>query len=171
MILPVALVLSQFISMELMAPPKSEDPAAQSSNAILKVLPLMIGWFSLNVPAALCVYWFANNIITTASSVYIRSSLKAEMATATPGASATATAPAPAQPQTIFAPPREKPSGFAESQPKASRGDGVKTITAVLDAEVVEETKEVPVSASEESSSEVSMKSKKGKKTKKKRKN
>ena len=55
--------------MELMQP-KTQDPNQQQANVILKFLPLMIGWFSLNVPAALCIYWVANNIITTATTVF-----------------------------------------------------------------------------------------------------
>jgi hypothetical protein len=32
---------------------------------ILKFLPLMIGWFALNVPAGLGVYWVVNNGLST----------------------------------------------------------------------------------------------------------
>lgn len=111
--------------------PKSDDPAQQQSNAILKVLPFMIGWFSLSVPAALCVYWFANNIITTATSLFIRNSMKMEpVVTGGGGSSAVAETKS-----TIFAPPREKPSGFAA--PSYSP-DEVKPLTA-MDAEVVSE--------------------------------
>ena len=52
LVLPVLLVLSQYASMELLTP-KSDDPAQAQSQAILKFLPLMIGWFSLNVPSGL----------------------------------------------------------------------------------------------------------------------
>ena len=44
---------------------KEPDPAQASSQQILKFLPLMIGFFSLNVPAGLTLYWFANNILST----------------------------------------------------------------------------------------------------------
>jgi YidC/Oxa1 family membrane protein insertase len=47
-VLPVLLVASQYVSMAILSP-KNDDPAQASSQAILKVLPLMIGWFSLNV--------------------------------------------------------------------------------------------------------------------------
>lgn len=128
LILPLFLVISQFASMQLMQP-KTDDPAQQQSNAILKVLPIMIGWFALNVPSALSVYWVVNNIITTATSLIIRNNMKVE--TVTPGASsASMTKEAP----TIFAPPPQKPAGFA---PKTSITDEVKPLTAV-DAEIVE---------------------------------
>jgi YidC/Oxa1 family membrane protein insertase len=132
LILPLLLVISQFISMELMQP-KTTDPAQQQSNFILKLLPLMIGWFSLTVPSALCVYWFTNNIFTTASSLYIKNTMKVAVPVA-PGSTATKAA----SPTTIFSPPREKPSGFAATPPTQSRAsmDSVKPITAV-DAEIV----------------------------------
>ena len=34
-----------------------DDPAQKQTQAILKFLPLMIGWFSLNVPSGLTLYW------------------------------------------------------------------------------------------------------------------
>jgi YidC/Oxa1 family membrane protein insertase len=117
--------------MELMQP-KTVDPAQQQSNAILKVLPIMIGWFALSVPAALSVYWVTNNIITTATSLWIRSSMK--VSEPKTGGAATMAAPAA---QSIFSPPREKPSGFGEISAPVVK-DGVKTLTA-MDAEIVEE--------------------------------
>ncbi|GFH28235.1 uncharacterized protein HaLaN_26692, partial [Haematococcus lacustris] len=39
---------------------------------LLVFLPLMIGWFSLNVPAGLTLYWFVNNILSTAQQLNAR---------------------------------------------------------------------------------------------------
>lgn len=136
LILPVFLVISQFISMELMQP-KSDDPAQQQSNVILKVLPIMIGWFALNVPAALSVYWVVNNIVTTATSVFIRNNLKVEPVK-TGGSAGSATMEPPA---TIFAPPREKPAGFAAPAPAPISSDSVTPLTAI-DAEVLDDDDE-----------------------------
>ena len=134
LILPAFLVVSQYVSMELMQP-KSTDPAQQQSNAILKVLPLMIGWFSLSVPAALSVYWVTNNIVTTASSLWIRNSMP-KTAPKTASAS-TATMAPPTQP--IFTPLREKPAGFGEpSRVTSVSSDGVKPVTP-MDAEIVDD--------------------------------
>ena len=113
--------------------PKTAD-AQQQNNIVLKILPVLIGWFALNVPAALSVYWFVNNIVTTATSVAVRSSLNFQPVAAGGGASASASPTEPTP--TIFAPPREKPAGFGQpteipSIPK----DAVKPITAI-DAEV-----------------------------------
>jgi len=165
LILPVFLIISQYLSMELMTP--KEQKAQQP--AFLKVLPLMIGWFSLNVPSALCVYWVTNNIITTATSVFIRNNLKMEPASV--GGSAATTAPPP--PSDIFAPPpiREKPAGFGSQAPAPSE-DGVTPITtssssAVVDVEIEEDSAD---SDSDTAVPEAPKKSGGGKKKKKRRK-
>ncbi|GAQ91090.1 Inner membrane ALBINO3 [Klebsormidium nitens] len=72
LVLPVVLVISQFVSMQLMAPPESQDPAQKQSQAILKFLPLMIGYFSLSVPSGLSLYWLTNNVLSTAQQVYLK---------------------------------------------------------------------------------------------------
>lgn len=74
LVLPVLLVISQYVSTSLLTP-KSDDPAQQQSQAILKFLPLMIGWFSLNVPSGLGLYWITNNVVTTATTLLIRQSV------------------------------------------------------------------------------------------------
>jgi YidC/Oxa1 family membrane protein insertase len=38
----------------------------------LKFLPLMIGWFALNVPSGLGLYWLANSVFTTSTQCYLR---------------------------------------------------------------------------------------------------
>ena len=43
LILPAALVASQFITQKILSPSTPNDPQAQQTNAILKFLPLMIG--------------------------------------------------------------------------------------------------------------------------------
>lgn len=131
MALPIFLVVSQFVSMELMQPKDSPT----SNNAVLKILPVMIGWFALNVPAALSVYWVINNIVTTVTTLAIRNSMDLTPVAAG-GGSATASAPEP-----IFAPPREKPAGFGDATSAASMASaGVKPLSSnVMDAEVVQE--------------------------------
>jgi len=74
LVLPIALVISQYISTAILTP-KTDDPQQQQSQAILKFLPLMIGWFSLNVPSGLGLYWMTNNIVTTLTTVLIRKSV------------------------------------------------------------------------------------------------
>jgi len=128
LIVPVFLIVSQFISMELMAPKNQEQPA------FLKFLPLMIGYFSLNVPAALGVYWVANNIITTALSLQIRGQFDTAAPAVTGGGGGGANV-VDVQTSTFTpAPMREKPAGFGATD---WGEDEVKPITT-MDAEVVE---------------------------------
>ncbi|KAK8598467.1 hypothetical protein V6N13_094436 [Hibiscus sabdariffa] len=71
LVLPVLLVVSQYVSMELMKPPQT-DPAQKNTLLVLKFLPLMIGYFSLSVPSGLSIYWFTNNVLSTAQQVWLR---------------------------------------------------------------------------------------------------
>ena len=126
--IPVILVLSQFASMQIMTP-KVEG---QEQPAFVKFLPLLIGYFSLNVPAALGIYWVANNFITTALTMQIRSGIQMpEPATSTGGGGG---AVLDAEP-TAFTPATlgEKPAGFGAS---SWDEDEVTPITP-MDAEVV----------------------------------
>jgi len=160
--LPVFLVVSQFASMQIMQPPPGPDGKAPDQPAVLKFLPLMIGWFSLNVPAALCIYWVANNLITTSTTVLIRNSMKMEPATVGAGAVVDTTAT-----ESMFAPPREKPAGFSSA---AFESDGVKPITSIIDAEIEDDYDDGDLLSSGEGMSSGSS-TKRGKKKKKKKKN
>ena len=123
--IPVILVLSQTLSMNLMATKDQEQPA------FIKFLPLLIGWFSLNVPAALGIYWVANNFITTALTLQIRSSFDPVVAV-TPSAGGGAVRDV-APTQFTPAPISEKPAGFGATE---FSGDEVTPITPV-DAEII----------------------------------
>ncbi|KAL0364257.1 UNVERIFIED_CONTAM: ALBINO3-like protein 1, chloroplastic [Sesamum angustifolium] len=72
LVLPVLLIITQYISVQIMQPPQSNDPNVKSSQAITKVLPLMIGYFALSVPSGLSLYWFTNNILSTVQQVWLR---------------------------------------------------------------------------------------------------
>lgn len=77
LVLPVLLVISQYLSTKIISPQSNaNDPSQQQTQFILKFIPLMIGWFSLNVPSGLTLYWLTNNIITTAQQVYLRNKFK-----------------------------------------------------------------------------------------------
>ncbi len=133
--IPVFLTISQVISMNLMQP-KSDDPQQAQANVILKVLPFMVGWFALNVPAALGIYWVVNNIVTTATTLYIRNSMpKMEPISGGGGtmmSSSTTTTTANFNPT----PMNERAVGFG-GRSGTDSADGMKTITPVVDAEIV----------------------------------
>lgn len=156
--IPIFLVISQSVSMQLMAPKNGQEQPA-----FLKFLPLLIGWFSLNVPAALGIYWVANNLITTALTLQIRSGIPDPVTPDGGGGAAVIDAQA-----TSFtpAPMREKPSGFAEE----SDFLGVKPITAI-DADVIADVSESVTSEDAGYNGPIapSAKKKRGKKRKKRR--
>jgi len=78
LIMPVVLVLMQSFTMNVLQPPEDESATEeekeqlQSTQRILKFLPLMIGFFSLQVPAGLTIYWFTSNLFTVSQSLIIR---------------------------------------------------------------------------------------------------
>jgi YidC/Oxa1 family membrane protein insertase len=76
LIVPILTVASQYVSMEILKPPKdvNKDPDAPDPNdsVLLQLLPLFIGYVSLTVPAGLTLYWLFNNLFTTATQVYLR---------------------------------------------------------------------------------------------------
>ena len=80
--LPLILFISQSISQKLLQP--ARDPSKpmtdqeQMSQGLINNLPLIVAFFSLNVPAGLSVYWIVNNILTTLVTLAIKNSLKDE---------------------------------------------------------------------------------------------
>jgi YidC/Oxa1 family membrane protein insertase len=122
--------------------PKSDDPQQQQANVILKVLPFMVGWFALNVPAALGIYWVVNNLVTTATTLYIRNTMPKMEIIGGGSSSSSSTSTTKATTATNFnpTPMNERAVGFG------GRGDssdgGMKTITPAIDAEIVEDAGE-----------------------------
>ncbi|XP_057528356.1 ALBINO3-like protein 1, chloroplastic [Amaranthus tricolor] len=72
LVLPLLLVISQYISVQIMQSSQPNDPNMKSSQALTKFLPLMIGYFALSVPSGLSLYWFTNNILSTLQQVYLQ---------------------------------------------------------------------------------------------------
>lgn len=134
LILPVFLVVTQFASMQLMQPQPGPDGTAPEQPFFVKLLPLMFGYFALNVPAALCIYWGANTAITTATTLFIRSQMKTEPVAVSSASAATT------EVSSVFAPPpmREKPAGFSNAFTEDPDMTPI-TPTDVVDAEVVDE--------------------------------
>lgn len=83
LIMPLVLVLGQSITMRVLTPPPDENASAEekeqaeSTQRVLKFLPLLIGFFSLQVPAGLTIYWFTSNLYTLSQSLAIRAYYKA----------------------------------------------------------------------------------------------
>ena len=77
-IMPVLLVLGQSLTMNVLQQPDDESASEEekeqmkTTKQVLKFLPLMIGYFSLQVPAGLTIYWFTSNLFTVSQSLIIR---------------------------------------------------------------------------------------------------
>jgi YidC/Oxa1 family membrane protein insertase len=78
LIMPCLLVLGQSLTMSVLTPsvdeslPDEEREQAEKTQGILKFLPLLIGFFSLQVPAGLTIYWFTTNVFTLSSTLAAR---------------------------------------------------------------------------------------------------
>jgi len=83
LVMPVVLVLGQSFTMNVLSPPPDDNATAEQkeqlekTQGVLKFLPLMIGYFSLQVPAGLTIYWFTSNLMTVSQSLVVRGYYKA----------------------------------------------------------------------------------------------
>jgi len=76
-VVPAVIVISTYL-VQKMTPSSGMDPKQQQMMTLM--MPLMIGWFSLNLPSGLSVYWIVGNIIGIAQQYIMnRSSLGREM--------------------------------------------------------------------------------------------
>ncbi|KAA6418823.1 MAG: inner membrane PPF- chloroplastic-like [Trebouxia sp. A1-2] len=73
LVLPVLLVAAQFASTAIISPPVDpNDENAQRTKNILAFLPLMIGYFALQVPSGLSLYYFSNTVLTSGQQIWLR---------------------------------------------------------------------------------------------------
>jgi YidC/Oxa1 family membrane protein insertase len=73
LVLPVALLLAQYVSSAIISPPI--DPNSENANVqkgLYYGLPLMIFWFSLNLPSGLSLYYFTNTVFTSMQQIWLR---------------------------------------------------------------------------------------------------
>ena len=76
--MPLILVVLQSSTMSILQPPVDADASEEEretmekSQRFLKFLPLLIGFFSLQVPAGLTIYWLTSNLFTLLQSLGVR---------------------------------------------------------------------------------------------------
>jgi YidC/Oxa1 family membrane protein insertase len=74
--IPAILVVTQTVSLRLLgsfeALEEAQDSTSQNVGIVLRILPFMLGWFAMNAPAGLGLYWVCNNILTTTQTVAIK---------------------------------------------------------------------------------------------------
>jgi YidC/Oxa1 family membrane protein insertase len=78
LVMPVILVIGQALTMKVLTPAvddslgEEEKEQMEKTQVFLKFLPLLIGFFSLQVPAGLTIYWFTSNGFTLCQSLAVR---------------------------------------------------------------------------------------------------
>lgn len=85
LVLPILLVVCQYVSSSIIQPPV--DPNAEDSNGqwvqyLVKLLPLLVGYFSLTLPSGLSLYYFSNIVFTSGQQIYLRKGGGADVRTA-----------------------------------------------------------------------------------------
>lgn len=73
LVLPIAVVIAQWISSAIISPPV--DPNSDNANTqriIVTLLPLMVGWFALSLPSGLSLYYFSNTVLTSTQQIFLR---------------------------------------------------------------------------------------------------
>jgi len=89
LVLPLLIVSSQIITTKIVSPTNPNDQSAKQANAFNNFLPIIVGWFVLNVPSALGLYMLTNNILTTAQTLFVKSRLPTPAAAAVSGGNGT----------------------------------------------------------------------------------
>lgn len=86
-VLPILVVVTMFLQQKLLAPApaankgkEQENPAAAMTQSMLYTMPLMFGFFSLQFPAGLSIYFILSNIIGIAQGYYMRWTMNREKA-------------------------------------------------------------------------------------------
>ncbi len=70
LVLPILTVLSQIVVQRLMTP-TSPDPQQASMNQMMLFMPFMFGFFALQVPQGLALYWVTSNLFSLGQQFFI----------------------------------------------------------------------------------------------------
>ena len=77
LVFPLLAALTTLIQSRMLQMPPAPNPtdqeaqAAQMQRTMIWLSPLMIGWFSLNVPAGLGLYWFVGNVVSIIQQSFV----------------------------------------------------------------------------------------------------
>lgn len=74
LVLPILTVLTQIVVQKQMSPPTTaskDDPSAAMMKQMNTIMPLMFGFFALQVPSGLTLYWVTSNIFAMFQQVLI----------------------------------------------------------------------------------------------------
>lgn len=132
--MPAILVAVQTISQKALQPPVDPNQSEQqaATQATLQFLPLLFAFFALNVPCGLGVYWITNSVVSTATMIFVKSRVNAEMAASGMASTIPFTAPPSAA---SFAPMRDAPSSSTAFESRISPVDAEVVDPALRPAE------------------------------------
>ena len=79
-LIPILVAVSQYLSTKIMTatqktPNGSENPMAKSMKTMNLLMPLMLGFFAVNFPAFLGIYWIVQSVVTTLQMLVINKQL------------------------------------------------------------------------------------------------
>jgi len=70
--LPLLTMASQFIVQKMISPPTpSRDPQQAAMTEMMILMPLMMGFFALQVPSGLTLYWVTSNILSIIQQYFV----------------------------------------------------------------------------------------------------
>jgi YidC/Oxa1 family membrane protein insertase len=112
MVLPILTVISQIVVQQMMTPP-NPDPQQASMTQMMRFMPLMFGFFAMQVPQGLALYWVTSNIFILIQQYFTTGwgSLKPEPETAEASSGSASEAPAAPASETSAATKRTKRDG------------------------------------------------------------
>jgi len=124
-ILPIIVFGSMFIQQKLLtpAPPKGQtqqdNPAAGMSQSMMYTMPLMFGFFSLQFPAGLSIYFILANVIGIVQGLYLQRIMNRERAER---AARGETRPVVVEAEKSAAKSRQSANGAGDSKAKVTSG-------------------------------------------------
>ena len=123
LVFPLLAALTTLVQSRMMQMPASANPTEQEQQTqqmqrtMVWISPLMIGWFALNVPAGLGLYWFVGNCVSI-----IQQSFVVGWGNVIPARFKSLFGSAPPQP-----PPVKGSGGYPKSNPKPGPNNGSKS--------------------------------------------
>lgn len=124
-ILPLVVFVSMFIQQKLLTPPppkgqtKQDNPAAGMSQSMMYTMPLMFGFFSLQFPAGLSIYFILANVIGIVQGLYLQRIMNRERAER---AARGDTRPVVVEAEKTSAKSRQSANGAGDSKAKVTSG-------------------------------------------------
>jgi YidC/Oxa1 family membrane protein insertase len=70
LVLPVLTVISQIVVQKMMTPP-NPDPQQASMNQMMTFMPIMFGFFAMQVPQGLSLYWVTSNVFSLIQQYFV----------------------------------------------------------------------------------------------------